>query len=134
MARKPYVISAQQRAARNEIYRAAPVIGQFTGVEEVSVELKFVDPEGRQQPSPRSLTFAADMQAFFDIGCSQRDCEGGGFDANADLLGALKRHASGHTGKLTCGGVRPRNGLKDSRCNIELHYTLWIRAKAAAAA
>lgn len=134
MARKPHVVPNQQREARQQVYREAPVIQDYPGVGEVSVELKFVDPEGRQSPSPRGLTYAGDMHAFFDFSCPLRDCEGGGFDANADLLRALSKRRSGHTAVLSCQGKRPRNGIKNLTCNVELHYTLQIRAKSAVAA
>jgi hypothetical protein len=134
MARKPHVIANEQREARQQLYRAAPVIRSFRGVEEVSVGLKFHDPEGKQNPSPRGHLFVEDMHAFFAFTCPLHDCEGGGFDANADLQRALSRRRDGHTGTLTCQGVRSRNGVKNSPCHIELHYTLSIRAKSAAAA
>jgi len=134
MARKPHVVTNQQREARMQVYRAAPVVSDYPGVNELHVELKFVDPEGKQQPSPRGLTFASDMHAFFDFSCPLRDCEGGGFDANADLLRALQKGRGGHTGTMSCQGTRPRNGIKNLRCNVELRYALTIRGKAAAAA
>ena len=134
MARKPHVISNPQREARQQVYRSAPVVGDYPGIHEASVLLKFVDPEGKQQPSPRGLTFTSGMHVFFDFGCPMRDCQNGGFDANADLLRALTKRRNGHTGTLSCQGVRARNGVKNQKCNIELHYELAIRGKAAAAA
>jgi hypothetical protein len=134
MARKPHIVANQQREARQQMHRAAPVIGSYPGIDEVRVELTFSDPEGKQQPSPRGLTYAGDMHAFFDFTCPLRDCEGGGFDANAELLRALGRRRSGHTGTMTCQGMRPRNGVKGLRCNLELRYVMSIRGKAAEAA
>jgi len=132
--RKPHFISNQQREARQLLANATPLIGTFKGVEEVGVELKFADPEGKQQPSPRGTTYTADMHAYFHFTCPMRDCADGGFEAHADLLQALTKHRDGHTGTLACQGVRPRNGLKDARCNIELRYTLALRGKTKAAA
>ena len=133
MARKPHVISNPQREARMQVHRAAPLVGNYPGVDEISVALHFVDPEGKQQPSPRGLTYAGDMHAFFDFSCPLRDCQNGGFDANADLLRALQKGRNGHTGTLTCHGNRPRSGIKNLKCNVELRYTLSIRGKAVAA-
>jgi len=134
MARKSHVAVTQERAARDELFRAAPAIGNYRGIGEVSVDMKFFDPEGKLQPSPRSRRFAADMQAFFDFPCPQRDCTGGGFDATSDLQGALGKHRNGHIGKLICHGLRSRNDSKNQPCNIELTYIMTIRDKAAAAA
>jgi hypothetical protein len=134
MARKPHVISNPQREARQAVYRSAPVVADYPGLHEAHVELKFVDPEGKQQPSPRGLTFTDSMHVFFDFGCPLRDCQGGGFDANADLLKALSKRRNGHTGTQSCQGTRARNGIKNLKCNVELHYTLTLRGKTAVAA
>lgn len=135
MNRKPHLAVAQERAARDQLYRAAPVIGGYRGVGEVSVDMTFTDPEGKLTPTPRSRLFAADMQAYFDFSCPQRDCNGGGFDATTDLQAALGKRRNGHTGKLVCHGKRPRSDSKGGLpCNLELSYTLTIREKASAAA
>ena len=132
--RKPHVITNAQREARQAIAYATPLVGTFKGVEEIGVELKFSDPEGKQNPSPRATTYTPDMHAYFHFTCPMRDCTDGGFEAHADLFSALTAHRDGHTGMLVCQGVRPRNGLKDVRCNIELRYTLALRGKTKAAA
>jgi hypothetical protein len=132
-ARKPYVIHNAQREARQLLVNATPLI-QAYGVEEVGVELTFADPEGKQQPSPRGTTYTAGMHAYFYFTCPVRGCTDGGFEAHADLLGALSQHQDGHTGTLSCPGLRSRNGLKATRCNIELRYTLALRGKTKAAA
>ena len=134
MARKPHLVSNAQREARQLLANATPLVGSFKGVEEIGVELTFKDPEGKQQPSPRGTTYTADMHAYFHFTCPMRDCTDGGFEAHDDLLAALTKNRDGHTGTLVCPGVRPRNGLKDARCNIELQYTLVLRKKTKAAA
>ena len=134
MSRKSHVVVTQERAARDELYRAAPAIGNYRGVGEVSVDMRFHDPEGKLQPSPRSRLFATDMQAFFDFPCPQRDCVGGGFDATSELQTALGKHRNGFNNKLSCHGKRSRSDAKNQPCNIELTYVMTIRDKAAAAA
>lgn len=134
MARKPNMITNPQREARQRLIDAAPLVGTFTGVEEAHVAMTFVDPEGKQKPSPRGASYAADMHAYFHFSCPMRDCVGGGFEANDDLQRALAKRRSGHTGTLSCEGNRPRSGLKDSRCNIQLNYRLDLRGKSFAAA
>lgn len=131
---RPHIVTNAQREARQLLANAAPLVGDYAGVGEVGVVLKFADPEGKQQPSPRGTTYTGDMHAYFYFTCPMRECTNGGFEANADLQGALKRGQHGHTGLLTCQGVRPRATVKNQPCHIELHYTLEIRAKAKAAA
>lgn len=132
MARKRIVLPVVQRDTRQRLLSAAPLVSSYAGVKEVAVEMRFSDAEGKQQPSPRGVSFAPDMHAFFQFGCPMRDCVGGGFDATEDLQHALAKRKSGYTGTLTCEGNRPRGGFKTMRCNLQLHYTLTIRAKAAA--
>lgn len=125
---RPSVLPNAAREARDRKAAAAPLIGAHRGVSEVHIDLAFRDPEGRQTPSARGLTFAAHMPAYFQFSCPMRDCTGGGFDANTDLLPALKRKRNGHSGKVTCTGNRPRGGKKLAPCDIEASYTLEIRA------
>lgn len=128
MSRRPAVNPTAQREARQALINAAPLVAEYTGIEEVGVALTFSDPEGKQQPSPRGVSFAPHMHAYFQFGCPMRDCTGGGFDANDDLHRALSRRRGGHTGTISCEGTRPRSGIKDLRCNIRVNYTLDIRA------
>ena len=132
MARRPTVLPSAQRDERQRLINAAPLVSDYAGVEEVGVEMRFADAEGKQQPSPRGMSFAPHMHAWFQFSCPMRDCTGGGFDANEELQRALSKRRSGFTGTLTCAGNRPRGGFKDMRCNLQLHYTLTIRSKAAA--
>ena len=134
MARKPNPMSNPQRDARQKLIDASPLVNTHSGIEEVHVEMTFSDPEGKQKPSPRGAIYAPDMHAFFHFSCPLRDCVGGGFDANADLTRALSRKRSGHTGTLSCEGMRSRSGLKATRCDIQLHYTMALRGKSFAAA
>lgn len=133
MARPRFQNSAE-REARQRLIESAPLIGDHAGVQEISVALTFADPEGKEQPSPRGLTYMGDARAYFYFTCPMRDCVDGGFDATAELTKALGRHADGHTGALTCHGVRARAKIKNNPCNLELRYALEIRRKAKAAA
>ena len=133
MARKPHVNPILLREARQQLFDASPLVSKYPGVGGVSVELTFSDPEGKQRPSPRGMLFEADMRAHFHFACPMRDCTGGGFDPSADLLAALSKRRDGHAGSVSCQGVRPRGGVKNSPCGIELHYTMAIRKEAAAA-
>jgi hypothetical protein len=133
MARRPHVNPIAQREAQKLQFDAAPLVSDYARVGEITVELNFADPEGKQRPSPRGMRFAPDMRAYFHFSCPMRDCTGGGFNPSADLLEALAKRRSGHTGVVSCTGVRPRGGIKNPPCGIELHYTMAIRKEAAAA-
>lgn len=131
---RPRFQNPAEREARQRIIDAAPLIADHAGVQEISVALTFMDPEGKEQPSPRGVTYMGDARAYFRFACPMRDCVDGGFDATEDLARALGRRADGHTGALTCHGVRARAKLKNNPCNLELRYALEIRRAAKAAA
>jgi hypothetical protein len=133
MARRPNVNPIAQREALKVLFDASPLVSKYPGVGEVSIELKFADPEGKQQPSARGMLFGPDMHLYLRFGCPMRDCIGGGFDPSEDLLAALSKRKNGHTGAKACTGVRARGGNKNTPCGIELHYTMAIRKEAAAA-
>ena len=130
---RPRFHNPAEREARQRLIDAAPLIGDHAGVQEISVSLTFADPEGKEQPSPRAVTYMGDARAYFRFSCPMRDCVDGGFDATADLGKALARRADGHRGALACQGVRSRAKNKNNPCNIELRYALEIRRKAKAA-
>ena len=131
---RPHIVTNAQREARQLLINASPLVGDHPGVREVGVELRFSDPEGKQQPSPRAVTYTDDMHAYFHFSCPMRDCTNGGFEANDDLQKALAKRRDGHSGTLSCQGVRPRSGFKNAACNIQLTYTLEIRLKGKVAA
>lgn len=133
MARRPNVNPVAAREAHKLLFDASPLVSKYPGIGEVAVDLKFADPEGKQHPSPRGMLFGQDMHAYFKFACPMRDCTGGGFDPSDDLLGALSKKRNGHAGVVACKGNRPRSGLKNLPCGIELHYTVAIRKEAAAA-
>lgn len=129
-----HVVAAQQRAARQRQIESAPVIADYRGVEELGVALQFHDPEGKQTPSPRAVVYAGAVHAFFEFRCPLRECNNGGYDATADVQAALGKRRDGYSGRLTCSGTRPRGGLKNQPCNLEMSYVLSIRGKAVATA
>jgi hypothetical protein len=132
MARKPAVLPNALRDARQRLAEAAPLLSTYAGVEEVSIEMRFRDAEGKQQPSMRGMTFEPHMHAYFHFSCPMRDCIGGGFDASEELQHALAKRRFGFTGTATCRGNRPRGGQKSTPCNIELNYALAVRTRSAA--
>lgn len=129
----PRFQNSAEREARQRIIDAAPLIGDLADVHEVSISLTFKDPEGREQPTPRGVTYTTDARTYFRFACPMRDCVDGGFDATQDLARALTKRADGHTGAMTCHGTRARGKSKNNPCNLEVRYALEIRRKAKAA-
>lgn len=134
MALKPYVIESQQREARQRLYMAAPTLDKFPSIKEVSVELRFVDPDGKNHPSPHKRIFTADMQAFFEFPCPLRDCTGGGYSLSATIIDGLSHRRTEINGHTPCQGRRSREKGTADRCGLELHYQASVRKKDKAAA
>lgn len=130
MALKPHVLETRQREERQCLYQAAPVVGEkFPSIQEVVVELRFRDPEGKVHPSPHKRIFAADMQAFFEFPCPLRDCNGGGYSLSETLMDALSRRRLETSGSLSCEGKRSREKGASPCCGLELHYRATARKK-----
>jgi hypothetical protein len=123
MAQKPYIIDHQRREQRQQSYMAAPVVGKkFPGIEQLAVEMRFKDPEGKSSVSPHRRLFAPDMQAFFEFQCPLRDCANGGFNLTSAVPKAFSDRKHETTGTMECEGRRPRDGAADPRCRLELQY------------
>lgn len=125
MAMKPFAVDQRQRELRHRSYLAVPTLGkQFPAIEEIAIELRFIDPDNKMHLSPYKRIFASSMQAFFDFQCPIKDCAGGGFNPTADITKAMSRSAAPHSGKLTCQGKRDRGEGAGKRCELELQYTV----------
>jgi hypothetical protein len=130
MALKPHILETRQREQRQRQYLAAPALGEkFPSIEEVVVELRFTDPEGKVHPSPHKRIFVSDMQAFFEFPCPLRDCTGGGYSLSETLIDSLSRRRLEASGKLSCDGKRAREKGANPCCGLELHYHATARKK-----
>lgn len=130
MALKPHVLETQAREKRHRHYLAAPELGEkFPSIKEVTIDLRFRDPDGKANPSPYKRIFDADMQAFFEFSCPMRDCVGGGYSLSGVIMEALSRRRSDISGSLPCEGKRPREKGADPCCDIELRYQVKVRRK-----
>lgn len=125
MAQKPYIMDQQAREKRHQSYMAAPMVGKkFPGVSELTVAMRFSDPEGKVHPSPHKRLFAPEMQGFFEFQCPLKDCVGGGFNLTTAIPKAFSNRRTGSTGKMVCQGRREREGAADHTCRLELQYTV----------
>ena len=135
LSMKPYAVDQRERESRQRAYQSAKTVaGLFPGIEELTVEMRFSDPDRKLTPSPHRRIFVPGMQAFFDFQCPLKDCVGGGFDMSQAVPEALSRKKSRATaGKLSCQGKRKRAAAGESRCLLELDYHVSTFEKRAAA-
>lgn len=130
MAQKPFVIDQRQRELRQRSYQAAPSVAElFPDLEELAVELRFADPDGRVRPSPFKRIFVPDMQAFFEFQCPLRECSGGGFDLSRQIPQALEQGKTGDAAAIQCQGRRERASKEDRHCGLELRFELAVAEK-----
>jgi len=130
MAQKPYVIDQRQRELRQRSYQAAPSVAElFPALEELAVELRFVDPDGKVRPSPFTRIFVPDMQAFFEFQCPLRECSGGGFDLSQEIPRALGKGTSADHAVIRCKGRRDRPSSDEKHCLLELKFELTAAEK-----
>lgn len=122
MAMKPFAVDQRQRELRQRSYLAVPTVGkQFPKVEEISIELRFIDPDKKLHLSPYKRIFANDMQAFFDFQCPIKECTGGGFNPTPEITKSLGKSTAVHKGTMICAGKRDRGDAGKS-CELELQY------------
>jgi len=125
MAMKPFAVDQRQRELRQRSYLAVPTLGkQFPAIEEIAIELRFVDPDRKLYLSPYKRIFASSMQAFFDFQCPIKECAGGGFNPTPEITKALSRSSEPHSGKMSCKGRRDRGEGGGKVCELELNYTV----------
>ena len=112
-----------EREARRRAYMSAPSLkDQFPAVEQVVLELIFVDPSASSQHSPQTHIFGPTARAYFEVACPFSSCTGGGFDLSAVVADLLSHGERAAVGKLVCRGWQDRGLTGEHRCLLELSY------------
>jgi len=113
----------EQREHRRRSYmNAASLRDQFPHVEQVVLELSFIDHSGHGTYSAQTLTFSPGAHAFFDIPCPSSMCTGGGFDLRSVISRLVARGGSETTGKLDCMGRQSADQNDTHRALLQLDY------------
>jgi hypothetical protein len=100
---------------------------RFPKVEELVLDMVFVDSKEIGTYSPQMRSFSASAKAFFAIACPRTLCLEGGFDLNSIVGGALRGRAGRSVGSLECQGwIDPTHG-ENARCLLRLHYRVQVR-------
>jgi len=112
-----------EREARRRAYMSAPSLkDRYPTVEQLVLELTFVDASGSSQHSPQTHIFGPGARSYFEVACPFSSCTGGGFDLSAVVADLLSHRDRGATGKLVCGGWQDRGRAGEHRCLLELRY------------
>ena len=97
---------------------------RFPTLQQLVVELTFIDPRSIGRYSPRLHTFSASAKAFFAIACPRTLCLGGGFDLDSIILTMLGAEATTSAGVLQCHGWIEPTRNENTRCLLQMHYRL----------
>jgi len=112
-----------ERETRRRAYISAPSLkDQFPAVQQLLLELTFVDPNASSQHSPQTHIFGPTAKAYFEVACPFSSCTGGGFDLSAVVADLLSHGARSADGKLVCRGWQDRGRPGEHRCLLELRY------------
>lgn len=125
MANNPRAFDARAREARQLAYEATTTVGRrYSRVAEIGISLQFTLPDGKPHSSPHRRLFTPDMQAFFDVQCTDRDCSDGGFDLSLAVDSAVRSDRHEVAGHLRCRGTRSRQ-----ECGIALDYAVSVQMR-----
>jgi hypothetical protein len=120
----------QQRENRRRAYVDTPSLRQeFPRVEQLVVQLSFVDPKGFAKHSPQMHTYSPAAKAFFAVACPSSMCLHGGFDLGPAIAQMLSGSVETVTGTATCPGWRGPTRSDADRCLIEMRYRLSVSYK-----
>jgi hypothetical protein len=93
----------------------------FPAVEQLRIELKFVEPE-LSPPTPQSYLLYPPARAFFEYPCPYSDCTGQ-FDLADAVTAAMANPTHKTEGMLECDGAR--GGQQASRpCLLRVVYEI----------
>lgn len=112
-----------EREARRRAYMSAPSLkDRYPAVEQLMLELTFVDGSGSSQHSPQTHIFGPGARGYFEVACPFSSCTGGGFDLSAVVADVLSHREREAAGKLSCRGWQDRGRAGEHRCLLELRY------------
>ena len=115
----------QQRESRRRAYVDTPSLRhEFPRVEQLIVQLTFVDPKGFAKHSPQMHSYSPAARAFFAMPCPSSMCLHGGFDLGPAIAQMLAAGVDSVTGSATCSGWRGPARSDENRCLIEMRYRL----------
>ena len=106
---------------------AMPMQERFPGVEQLVLDMTFVDPSRIGIYSPRMHGFSAAAKAFFAIPCPRTLCLDGGFDLDAVVHKMLAAGEVELNGILECHGWLDPARPDHARCKLQMHYRLQAR-------
>jgi len=130
MARREPDSYREQKEGRRRAYLAARTLGElFPRVEEVQLQMTFIDPYNASQHSPQMHSFLPGARAFFEVPCPFSMCIGGGFDLGRIVADLTEGNGEGASGELICQGWHSRDRIGSNRCLLHLHYRLTVRYK-----
>jgi hypothetical protein len=98
-------------------------------VEQVIVELSFVDHSGMAHYSPQTHTFRPAAAAFFEFPCPSSVCTGGGFDLGRVVSSLIARGGQEASGILDCLGQQSADQHDSHPGLLQLHYHLTVSYK-----
>src|SRR5262245_11911078 len=112
-----------EREARRRAYMSAPSLkDRFPAVEQLVLELTFVDASASSHHSPQTHIFGPGARSYFEVACPFSSCTGGGFDLTALVADLLSHRERVAVGKLVCRGWQDRGRAGEHRCLLELRY------------
>jgi hypothetical protein len=95
-------------------------------VEQVIVELSFVDQSKMEHYSPQTHTFHPAATAFFEFPCPSSVCTGGGFDLGREVSSLIARGGAQTSGILDCMGQQSADRYDSHPALLQLHYRLTV--------
>ena len=100
---------------------------RFPKVDQIVLDIAFIDPKRLGTYSPQLHSFSASAKAFFAIACPRTLCLEGGFDLDAIVRTVLAGEARTSAGSLECQGwIDPTHPGK-THCLLQMHYRLEVR-------
>ena len=121
----------QQHETWRRAYAEATLLhDRFPDVEQVLLDLSFIDLSKIGTYSSQLRTISAAAKAFFAVACPRTLCLDGGFDLDAIVSAMLRAGAATSTGKLECGGWIDPTRPEYARCRLQMQFLVQVRYEA----
>src|SRR5262245_43819869 len=122
----------EQRETQRRAYAESPSVRErFPKLERLTIDMTFKDMKLLGTYSPQMRSFGAAAKAFFAFGCPRTLCLQGGFDLDPIIQTLFESNRAKSSGIVQCQGWLHSSRSENTRCRLQLHYTLQLAYESA---
>ncbi|HZP85740.1 MAG TPA: hypothetical protein VFB54_02905 [Burkholderiales bacterium] len=100
---------------------------RYPQIEQLIVEMQFIDPLALGTYSPTLHSFGPPAKAFLGVPCPRTLCLEGGFEIEPIVLRLLRSGGTCASGTIVCCGTIKQLEIGPTQCQLQMNYRVEVR-------